>query len=53
MQRPERVVVLAVTALITGFTGSWLPLEIGIAVIAVLANITAFWRVGYVYKQLK
>ena len=50
---PERVVVLAVTALITGFTGSWLPLEIGIAVIAVLANITAFWRVGYVYKQLK
>lgn len=53
MQRPERVVVLAVTALITGSTGSWLPLEIGIAVIAVLANITAFWRVGYVYKQLK
>lgn len=53
MQRPERVVVLAVTAIITGFTGSLWWLAGGMIVIAVLANITAFWRVAYCYKKLK
>lgn len=53
MQRPERVVVLAVTAMITGFTGSLWWLAGGMIVIAVLANITAFWRVAYCYKKLK
>lgn len=53
MQRPERVVVLALTAMITGFTGSLWWLAGGMIVIAVLANITAFWRVAYCYKKLK
>lgn len=53
MQRPERVVVLAVTAIITGFTGSLWWLAGGMIVIAVLANITAFWRIAYCYKKLK
>ena len=53
MQRPERVVVTAVTAMITGFTGSLWWVAGGMILIAVLANITAFWRVGYCYKKLK
>ncbi len=53
MQRPERVVVLALTAMITGFTGSLWWLAGGMIVIAVLANFTAFWRVAYCYKMLK
>lgn len=52
MQRPERVVVTAVTAMLTGVTGSLWWLAGGMIVIAVLANITAFWRVGYCYKKL-
>lgn len=53
MQRLERVVVTAVTAMITGFTGSLWWVAGGMILIAVLANITAFWRVGYCYKKLK
>lgn len=53
MQRPERVAVLAVTAIITGFTGSLWWLAGGMIVIAVLANVTAFWRIAYCYKKLK
>jgi CDP-diacylglycerol--glycerol-3-phosphate 3-phosphatidyltransferase len=53
MQRPERVVVTAVTALITGFSGNLTALIIGMIIIALFANITAFWRILYCYKQLK
>ncbi len=53
MQRPERVVVLAVTAIITGLTANLLWLAGGMIVIAVLANITAFWRVAHCYKALQ
>lgn len=53
MQRPERVVVLALTAIVTGFTGSLWWLAGGMIVIAVLANVTAFWRVAHCYKELK
>ena len=52
MQRPERVVVTAVTAMLTGFTGSLWWVAGGMIGIAVLANITAFWRVAYCYKKL-
>nr|MBP7471920.1 CDP-alcohol phosphatidyltransferase family protein [Prevotella sp.] len=52
MQRPERVVVTAVTALISGFMQSMTPLAIGMIIIAIFANMTAFWRIGYCYKQL-
>lgn len=52
MQRPERVVVTAVTALITAFTGNLWWLAGGMMLIAVLANITAFWRIWHCYKEL-
>ena len=53
MQRPERVVVLCLGAIIAGFTGSGIPVCVAVALIAVLANITEFWRIQHVYKQLK
>ena len=53
MQRPERVVVTALAAIITGMTGNLWWLIGGMTLIAVLANITAFWRVAHCYKQLK
>lgn len=53
MQRPERVVVTALAAIITGMTGNLWWLIGGMTLIAVLANITAFWRVTHCYKQLK
>lgn len=49
MQRPERVVVTAATAMITGITGNIWWLAGGMILIAVLANITAFWRIGHCY----
>ncbi len=49
MQRPERVVVTAVTAMITGLTGSIWWTAGGMILIAILANITAFWRIGHCY----
>ena len=52
-RRPERVVVTAVVAIISGFADSLWPLAVGMIVIAVLANITAFWRVAHCYKVLK
>jgi len=45
MQRPERVVVTALTAIATGITADLLWLGLGMSVIAVLANITALWRI--------
>ena len=53
MQRPERVVVLALTAIITGITSNLQWLAGGMILIAILANITAFWRVAHCYKALK
>lgn len=53
MQRPERVVVTALAAIITGLTSNLWWLIGGMTLIAVLANITAFWRVAHCYKQLK
>lgn len=53
MQRPERVVVTAVTAIISGATGNLWWLAGGMILIAVLANITAFWRILHCYKELK
>ena len=58
MQRPERVVVTALGALLCGAfasTASFDPMWILITpmwVIAVLANLTAFWRVAHCYKEL-
>ena len=53
MQRPERVVVTAVVAIITGLTGNLWWLAGGMILIAVLANITALWRLLYCYQVLK
>lgn len=53
MQRPERVVVTALTALIAGCSGKLWWLAGGMCLIAVLANLTAFWRVGYCYLAFK
>lgn len=53
MQRPERVVVTSVVAIITGIFNSNGWLIGGMILIAVLANITAFWRVAHCYKLLK
>lgn len=53
MQRPERVVVTAVAAMITGITGNIWWLAGGMILIAVLANITAFWRIAHCYKVMK
>lgn len=53
MQRPERVVVTAIVAIITGCTLNLWWLAGGMILIAVLANITAFWRIVHCYKELK
>ena len=53
MQRPERVVVTAVTAIVTGITGNLWWLASGMVLIAVLANITAFWRIWHCYEELR
>ena len=52
MQRPERVVVTAVVAIITGITDNLWWLSGGMVLIAVLANLTAFWRIEHCRKQL-
>lgn len=52
MQRPERVVVTAVAAIITGLTDELWWLAGGMILIAVLANITAFWRIAHCYQVL-
>lgn len=53
MQRPERVVVTSLVAILTGIFNSNGWLIGGMILIAVLANITAFWRVAHCYKLLK
>ena len=50
-ERAERMLILAVVSIIAFF---WLPsLGYGIAVLAVLANLTVIQRALYVYKTLK
>lgn len=52
MQRPERVVLTALGSIFCGvFANVWV-LVVPMIVIAVLANITAFWRVAHCYKAL-
>lgn len=58
MQRPERVVLTAVGCLLCGIFAKasfnvMLCLIIPMWLIAVLANITAFWRIAHCYKELK
>lgn len=53
MQRPERVVVTALGALFCGILQNVWILVAPMAVIAVLANITAFWRIAHCYNTLK
>ena len=53
MQRPERVVVTAVSAIVTGITGDLWWLASGMILIAILANITAFWRIAHCYRVMK
>ena len=59
MQRPERVVLTAAGLIFTGIfadTESFDPVLILIVplfLIAVLANLTAFWRIIHCYRQLK
>ena len=52
MQRPERVVVTAVAAIITGLTGNLWWLSGGMALTAVLTNLTAFWRIAHCYREI-
>lgn len=52
MQRPERVVVTAVGAIFCGiFDNMWI-LAVPMIVIAILANITAFWRIAHCYNVM-
>ena len=51
MQRPERVVVTAVAAIATGLAADLLWLAVGMTVIALLANLTAVWRIIHCYKE--
>lgn len=53
MQRPERVVLTVLGAIITGIAASPWPLVVAMTLIAVLANMTAFWRIAHCYKQLQ
>ena len=53
MQRPERVVVTAIGSIVCGVCNSLWALAVPMMRIALLANITAFWRIAYCYKQLK
>ena len=58
MQRPERVVLTSVAAILSGVLcegsfDSTLILIYAMLAIAVLANLTAFWRIAHCYNQLK
>ena len=53
MQRPERVVVTAVSAIVTGITRDLWWLASGMILIAIFANITAFWRIAHCYRVMK
>lgn len=58
MQRPERVVVTAVAAILSGVVtvdgfDSTLILVYAMGLIAVLANLTAIWRIMHCFRKLK
>jgi len=53
MQRPERVVVTAIAAIVTGITASPCWLAIGMSVIAILSNLTALWRILHCLHECK
>lgn len=53
MQRPERVVVTALSAMLSGLTNNLWWLAGGMMLIALLANITAFWRILHCYNVMK
>lgn len=52
MQRPERVVLTALGALFCGVCDNVWVLVVPMIIIAVLANMTALWRVGHCYNVL-
>ena len=52
MQRPERVVLTSLGAILCGIFDNLWFLVIPIVIIAILANITAFWRICHCYKVL-
>lgn len=52
MQRPERVVVTAVGAIFCGIFDNLWVLAVPMIAIAVLANITAFWRIAHCYNVM-
>lgn len=53
MQRPERVVLTALGAIVAALTQNMVWLVGAMEVIAVLANATAFYRIWHCYRQLK
>lgn len=52
MQRPERVVLTSLGAILCGIFDNLWFLIVPIVIIAILANITAFWRICHCYKVL-
>lgn len=52
MQRPERVVLTSLGAILCGILDNLWFLVVPIVIIAILANITAFWRICHCYKVL-
>ena len=52
MQRPERVVLTSLGAILSGIFDNLWFLVVPIVIIAILANITAFWRICHCYKVL-
>lgn len=52
MQRPERVVLVSLGAIFCGMADNLWVLVIPIVIIAIFANITAFWRIAHCYKKL-
>ena len=53
MQRPERVVITSVAAIVAGATNCMMVLVVAMGIIAVFANITAFARIFYSKRQLQ
>ena len=52
MQRPERVVLTSLGAILCGIFDNLWFLVVPIVIIAIQANITAFWRICHCYKVL-
>lgn len=53
MQRPERVVLTSLGAILASAFSCVCIFIYVMAAIAVLANLTAFWRIAHCYKKLK